>query len=82
MSDMSFKQAKSLVEQLELTEVTLNKTLSQLEKASDNFDSSLSKQESIIKHIPKNDEKLTIMKIIVALNIGFVIGIVVSKYLI
>ncbi len=82
MSDMSFKQAKELTEQFELAELTLTQTLKRIDRASENFDRSLVEQEKILKLVPKTDKKLEIMKIIVALNIGFVIGLIVSKYFI
>jgi ElaB/YqjD/DUF883 family membrane-anchored ribosome-binding protein len=81
MSELSFKQARDLAERLELSEVTLNKTLSNIQRASDNFNSTLKKQEELIQYIPKSDDKINLMKIIVALNIGFVLGLLVSKYL-
>ena len=81
MSDMSFKQAKELAEQLEFAEITLSKTLKQINRASKNFENSLIKQENILKYVPQSDSKLNMMKIIVAVNIGFIIGLVVSKYL-
>ncbi len=81
MSDMSFKQAKELAEQLEFAEITLSKTLKQINQASKNFENSLIKQENILKYVPQSDYRLNMMKIIVALNIGFIIGLVVSKYL-
>ena len=81
MSDMSFKQAKDLTEQFELAELTLGQTLKRLDRASENFDKSLINQEKIISLMPQLDKKLNTMKIIVALNIGFVVGLLVSKYL-
>jgi hypothetical protein len=81
MSDMSFKQAKELAEQLEFAEITLSKTVKQINQASKNFENSLIKQENILKYVPQSDDRLNIMKIIVAVNIGFIIGLVVSKYL-
>lgn len=81
MSDMSFKQAKELTEQFELAELTLSQTLKRIDRASTNFDRSLANQEKIISFVPEADKKLNNMKIIVALNIGFLIGLVVSKYL-
>ncbi len=81
MADMSFKQAKELAEQLELTEVTLKKTLTRIDNATKNFDSALQKQEKILHFIPVTDKKLNNMKLIVALNIGFILGLLVSKYL-
>ncbi|MEA3498234.1 MAG: hypothetical protein U9R16_04160 [Campylobacterota bacterium] len=78
---MSFKQAKELTEQLELAEVTLGQTLKKIEHASKNFDKSLEKQEKILHYMPVFDRKLNLMKIVVAVNIGFIFGLVVSKYL-
>ena len=82
MSEMSFKQAKELAERLELSEVTLKQTLSDIQKATGNFEISLKKQKKILEHIPASDNRLTTMKIIVALNVGFIIGLLVSKYII
>ena len=81
MSDMSFKQAKELAEQLELSEITLKETLKKIDKASENFDKSLIKQEKILNHIPHTDKKLTLMRVLVGLNIGFIIGLIVAKYI-
>jgi len=81
MSDMSFKQAKELADQLELSEITLKQVLKKIDIASKNFDNSLAKQENILNYVPNSDKKLTFMKIIVALNIGFIIGLIVAKYI-
>ncbi len=82
MSDMSFKQAKELTERFELAELTLTQTLKRVDRATENFERTLIDQEKIIRTIPQTDKKLEFMKIIVALNIGFIIGLLVSKYLI
>ncbi len=81
MSDMSFKQAKDLTEQFELAELTLKQTLKKIDMASKNFDKSLIEQEKVLRFMPEANEKLNTMKIIVALNIGFVVGLMISKYL-
>jgi len=81
MSDMSFKQAKELTEQFELAEVTLNQTIKKLDRATENFDKSLVSQEKILRHIPKVDKKLELMKIIVGVNIGFILGLVVARFI-
>jgi len=80
MSDMRFKQAKDLIERIELAELTLTQTLEQVNKSSKRFDESISRQEKILYYMPKTEDKLNTMKVIVALNIGFIIGILVSKY--
>ena len=81
MSDMSFKQAKELAEQLELSEITLKQMLKKIDVASENFDNSLAKQELILNYIPKIDKKLIFMKILVGLKIGFILGLIVAKYI-
>ena len=81
MSDMSFKQAKELAEQLELSEITLTQMLKKIDVASENFDKSLSKQELILNYVPRMDKKLMFMKILVGVNIGFILGLIVAKYI-
>jgi len=81
MSDMSFKQAKELAEQLELSEITLQHMLKKIDIASENFDNSLAKQESILNYVPNSDKKLTFLKILVGLNVGFILGLIVAKYI-
>jgi len=81
MSDMSFKQAKELAEQLELSEITLKQMLVKIDIAAENFDNSLAKQESILNYVPNSDKKLILMKILVGLNIGFILGLIVAKYI-
>ena len=81
MSDMSFKQAKELAEQLELSEITLKQMLKKIDIASQNFDNSLAKQELILNYVPTTDKKLMFMKILVGLNVGFILGLIVAKYI-
>ena len=81
MSDMSFKQAKELVERLELTEITLKETIKNIDKSTNNFNNSLREQEQILLLKPQTDSKLNLMKILVSLNVGFIIGLLVAKYL-
>jgi len=81
MSDMSFKQAKELAEQLELSEITLKQMIGKIDRASENFEKSLEKQESILNYLPKSDKKLTYMKILMGVNIGFILGLIVAKYI-
>ncbi len=69
MSDMSFKQAKELVEKLEMTEISLNETLEKMNKASSTFITN-----------PADNKNLVILKIVIALNIGFIVGLIASKY--
>lgn len=81
MSDMSFKQAKELADQLELSELTLKQMLKKIDIASENFDNSLAKQELILNYVPTIDKKLIFIKILVGLNIGFILGLIVAKYI-
>jgi ElaB/YqjD/DUF883 family membrane-anchored ribosome-binding protein len=81
MSDMSFKQAKELVERMEFSEIALKKAVDNLEKSSQNFEITLKHQEDIINKLPYADKKLSYMKIAVAVNAGLIIGLLIGKYL-
>ena len=75
MSDMSFKQAKEISERLELSEVTLKNTLNQIENVTKILNETSNKQQ-----ISKNDNKITNLKVLLGTNIGFIIGLLISKY--
>ena len=81
MSDMSFRQAKELVERMEFSEIALRKAVDNIEKSTQNFDTTLKHQEDIINRLPYADKKLSYMYIAVAANIGLIIGILIGKYL-
>ena len=81
MSDMSFKQAKELVERMEFSEIALRKAVDNLEKSSLNFEITLKQQEDIINKLPNADKKLSYMYIAVAVNIGLIVGLLIGKYL-
>lgn len=81
MSEMSFRQAKELVERMEFSEIAIRKSIVDLEKATNSFEESLKLQEDIVNRLPYMDKKLSILKIAVALNVGLLIGIVIGKYL-
>jgi tetrahydromethanopterin S-methyltransferase subunit B len=81
MADMSFKQAKELVEKLEFTEISLKNTMADINISVNNMNRSLQEQRQLLQTVPKNNYKLGIMKIIVSLNIGVMIGLALSRYL-
>ncbi|MBP7742326.1 MAG: hypothetical protein KA073_03015 [Aliarcobacter sp.] len=81
MSDMSFKQAKELVEKMEFSEIALKRAVDNLEKSSHNFETTLKHQEDIINKLPYADKKLSYMYIAVSANIGLIIGLLLGKYL-
>ena len=81
MSEMSFKQAKELVERMEFSEIALRKAVDNLEKSSQNFETTLKHQEDIINKLPYADKKLSYMFIAVAVNIGLIVGLIIGKYL-
>ena len=80
MSDMSFKQAKELVEKMEFSEIAIKKAVKNLETSSKNFEKTLQAQEEIVSRIPASDKKLSIMFILIALNAGFLIGLLFGKF--
>ncbi|NQY51976.1 MAG: hypothetical protein HRT42_00220 [Campylobacteraceae bacterium] len=79
MSEMSFKQAKEIVERLEFTELTLKKTLANIHKSSKTLDRSLEKQNQIMDNFPQSDKRINNLKLLVVLNVGFILGLLVSK---
>ncbi len=81
MSDMSFKQAKELVEKLELTELTLKKSTDDIDKSSKKFNEALKMQEHLLKLMQEKDKKLDILKLLVVLNIGFIGGLLAGVFL-
>ncbi|MGB1227167.1 MAG: hypothetical protein ACPG9K_04690 [Poseidonibacter sp.] len=88
MSEMSFKQAKELVERMEFSELALKNATKVLDdsyktfgKASENFEKTLNKQEEILDKIPKTNRKMSFMFLAVAVNIGFILGLIIGKYI-
>ena len=81
MSDMSFKQAKELVERMEFSEIALRRAADDLAKSSENFETTLKHQEDIINKLPYADKKLSYMAIAVAVNVGLIVGLIIGKYI-
>lgn len=81
MSDMSLKQAQEIAERLELAELGIRHYITNIENATQNFEKTLQKQNMIINDANKVDNKLVMLKILVGINIGFVIGVFVGKFL-
>jgi len=81
MSDMSLKQAQEIAGRLELAELGIKHYITNIESATQNFEKTLQKQNMIINDSNKVDNKLVMLKILVGINIGFVIGIFVGKFL-
>ncbi len=80
MSEMSFKQAKELVEKIELSELSLKRSIKDMENSSAKFDEVFTKQEEIINIVPKMNSKVTTLRVLLALNFGFIIGLLVGKF--
>ena len=78
---MSFKQAKELVEKIELTEVSLQKTVNDIEESSKSFTEALRQQKLILEIVPAMSSKLGVMKLLVAINLGFLLGLIAGKYI-
>lgn len=78
---MSFKQAKELVERLELSEVSVKKASDDLNKSSTKFNTALKKQIQILKLLPQRDKKINMLQMLLVLNVGFIAGLFVGFYL-
>lgn len=81
MSDMTFKQAKEIVERLELSELSLRNSFDNIDYARRSLDDSIIEQKKVLKQIPQKDKKISILYLIIMLNIGFLAGLLVGKYL-
>ena len=81
MSDMSFKQAKEIVERLELAELSLRNSFDDIDYARRSLDDSIIEQKKVLKQLPDRDKKINYLYILIAINFGFIAGIVVGKYL-
>ncbi|MFA7084063.1 MAG: hypothetical protein WC141_05950 [Arcobacteraceae bacterium] len=78
---MSFKQAKELVDKIELTELSLQKTVKDIEESSKSFTEALRQQKLILEIVPSMSSKLTVLKLLVAINFGFLLGLIAGKYI-
>ncbi|RXJ62453.1 hypothetical protein CRV06_09950 [Halarcobacter anaerophilus] len=81
MSDMTFKQAKEMIERLELAELSLRNSFDNIDYARRSLDDSLIEQKKILKQLPEKDKKISILYLIIMLNMGFLAGLLVGKYL-
>ncbi len=78
---MTFKQAKEIVERLELAELSLRNSFDSIDYARRNLDDTIIQQKKILKQLPDKDKKISILYLSIMLNIGFIIGLFVGKYL-
>ena len=81
MSDMTFKQAKEIVERLELSELSLRNSFDSMDHARRSLDDSVMEQKKVLKQLPQKDKKISILYLIIMLNVGFIGGLFVGKYL-
>lgn len=79
MSDMSFNQAKQIVERMELSEVALKKSTKNIIYCTKKIDETMKNQETFLKKNPINDKKISLLKLIVAGNMGLIIGLIIGK---
>ena len=78
---MTFKQAKEIVERLELSELSLRNSFDSLDHARRCLDDSIIQQKKVLETLPQKDKKISILYIIIMLNVGFIGGLFVGKYL-
>ncbi|WP_258239048.1 MULTISPECIES: hypothetical protein [Arcobacteraceae] len=78
---MTFKQAKEIVERLELSELSLRNSFDSMDHARRSLDDSVMEQKKVLKQLPEKDKKISILYLIIMLNIGFIGGLFVGKYL-
>lgn len=78
---MTFKQAKEIVERLELAELSLRNSFDNIDYARRSLDDSLIEQKKVLKQVPQKDKKISILYLVITLNVGFILGLFVGKYL-
>jgi len=94
MTDISFKQAKELIEKSEILELTLQKisedielNIQNIKDSSKNISFDIDSVEAIFDKLDKRYEQKKISKFnkiifgLVFLNIGFIIGILFTKFI-
>lgn len=81
MSDMTFKQAKEIVERLELADLSLKNSFDNVDFARRSLDDSIIEQKKVLKQLPDRDKKINYLFILIAVNVGFIAGLFVGKYL-
>lgn len=81
MSDMTFKQAKEIVERLELADLSLKNSFDNIDFARRSLDDSIIEQKKVLKQLPDRDKKINYLFILIAVNLGFIAGLFVGKYL-
>ena len=81
MSDMSFKQAKEIVERLELAELSLRNSFDNIDYARRSLDDSIIVQKKVLKQLPEKENKIKYLYLVIMVNIGFIAGLFVGKYL-
>jgi F0F1-type ATP synthase assembly protein I len=81
MSDMTFKQAKDIVERLELAELSIRNSFDSLDHARRSLDDSMMEQKKVLKQLPEKDSKIKYLYLVIMLNLGFIAGLFVGKYL-
>ena len=81
MSDMTFKQAKEIVERLELAELSLRNSFDSIDYARRSLDDSIIEQKKVLKQLPEKESKIKYLYLVIMLNVGFIAGLFVGKYL-
>ncbi len=81
MSDMTFKQAKEIVERLELSELSIRNSFDSLDHARRSLDDTIIEQKKVLQKLPQKESRIKYLYLIIMLNIGFLAGLFVGKYL-
>lgn len=89
---MSFKQAKDIVERLEFSEIALRKSFTDIKSSTKkinessvllekSLEESLEKQKHVLTLLPTMNRKMGILKAVILVNLGFIAGLFVGKFL-
>ncbi|PLY07888.1 MAG: hypothetical protein C0625_04070 [Arcobacter sp.] len=78
---MSFKEAKDIVQRLELAELSLRNSFDNIDYARRSLDDSIIEQKKVLKQLPEKENKIKYLYLVIMLNVGFIAGLFVGKYL-
>ena len=78
---MTFKQAKDVVDRLELCDLSLRNSFDNIDFARRSLDDSIIAQKKVLKQLPEKESKIKYLYLIIMLNVGFILGLFVGKYL-
>ena len=67
---------------MELAELSLRNSFDNIDFARRSLDDSILEQKKVLNELPQKDKKISYLYLIIMLNIGFIVGLLVGKFLV